>query len=157
MEFTLTHPDIGIKNILVLFDGVPYEADSNHPWWDEIVDLVLDDDPRVLDLFPIRSVQQPTNLIHDPSFSYFDGATGGALWISEPHQSASPASLEEDALREYERIAVGFDPAFFGGQDPDEEDLPDPEDLAGWRSFLDRQGTPTCSDPNCALCVGPRA
>jgi hypothetical protein len=60
MEFVLTHPDEGLKNITVLFDGVPYVADSDHPWWDEIIDFVLDDDPRVLDLFPIRSVQQPS-------------------------------------------------------------------------------------------------
>lgn len=60
MEFTLTHPDSGIKDILVIFDGVPYEANSDHPWWDEIIRLCLADDPRVLDLFPIRPVQQPS-------------------------------------------------------------------------------------------------
>jgi hypothetical protein len=63
MEFTLTNPDTGIKDILVIFDGVPYEADSNHPWWDEIVRLCVADDPRVLDLFPIRSVQRPSEEI----------------------------------------------------------------------------------------------
>lgn len=57
MEFILTHPDIGIKEILVIFEGVPYEANSDHPWWDEIIRLCLADDPRVLDLFPIRPVQ----------------------------------------------------------------------------------------------------
>jgi hypothetical protein len=56
MEFALTHPDTGIKEILVLFDGVPYEANSDHPWWDEIIRLCLADDERVLDLFPIRPV-----------------------------------------------------------------------------------------------------
>lgn len=60
MEFVLTHPDTGIKEILVIFDGVPYEANSDHPWWDEIVRLCLADDARVLDLFPIRPVQQPS-------------------------------------------------------------------------------------------------
>ena len=63
MEFTLTHPDSGIKDILVIFDGVPYEANSDHPWWDEIIRLCLADDPRVLDLFPIRPVQQPSEEI----------------------------------------------------------------------------------------------
>jgi hypothetical protein len=60
MEFVLTHPDLGLKQILVIFDGVPYEADSDHPWWDEIMRLCLADDPRVLDLFPIRPVQKPS-------------------------------------------------------------------------------------------------
>lgn len=60
MEFTLTHPDSGIKDILVIFDGVPYEADSNHSWWDEIVYGCWNDDPRVLDLFPIRLIQRPS-------------------------------------------------------------------------------------------------
>jgi hypothetical protein len=98
MEFTLTHPDIGTKSILVLFDGVPYEADSNHPWWEEIVDLVLDDDPRVLDLFPIRPVQQPSvNIDDDP---YFDEATTGAAWISESWHE--PPSLDDmPGLRSY--------------------------------------------------------
>lgn len=57
MEFVLTHPDSGLKQILVIFDGVPYEADSTHLWWDEIVQLCLKDDERVLDLFPPRTVQ----------------------------------------------------------------------------------------------------
>ena len=57
MEFALTHPDSGLKEILVIFDGVPYEANSDHPWWDEIIRLCLADDERVLDLFPIRPVQ----------------------------------------------------------------------------------------------------
>lgn len=63
MEFVLNHPDEGTKNIVILFEGVPYEADSNHPWWDEIVYGAFDDDPRVLDLIPIRSVQQPSQEI----------------------------------------------------------------------------------------------
>lgn len=50
MEFLLTHPDEGIKNIIILFDGVPYETDSTHPRWDEIIDLVLEDDAKVIDL-----------------------------------------------------------------------------------------------------------
>jgi hypothetical protein len=58
MEFTLTHPDSGQANILVLFDGVPYEADSNHPWWDEILALTFKDDPRVIDLFSLASVER---------------------------------------------------------------------------------------------------
>ena len=63
MEFALTHPDTGIKEILVIFDGVPYEANSDHPWWDEIIRLCLADDERVLDLFPIRPVQKPSEEI----------------------------------------------------------------------------------------------
>lgn len=65
MEFILTHPDAGTKTITVLFDGVPYETDSTNQWWEEIVDLVLEDDSRVLDLFPIRPVQQPSVLIEE--------------------------------------------------------------------------------------------
>lgn len=63
MEFTFTKPDVGPIHILVIFDGVPYEADSTHPWFAEIVDLVCHDDPRALDLFPICSVQQPSEHI----------------------------------------------------------------------------------------------
>lgn len=66
MEFVLTHPALGLKEILVIFDGVPYEADSDHPWWNEIIRLCLEDDPRVLDLFPVRVVQQPSAEI-DPA------------------------------------------------------------------------------------------
>lgn len=77
MEFVLTHPDSGLKQILVLFDGVPYEADSDHPWWDEIVRLCLADDARVLDLFPIRSVQQASEEVP------FEGEPEQPRWL--PH------------------------------------------------------------------------
>jgi hypothetical protein len=105
MEFTLTHPDVGTKTILVLFDGVPYEADSNHPWWDEIVDLVLDDDPRVLDLFPIRSVQQPSVLIEDESFSFFEGRSPDWIWddtCDDPSCLGCHIGPDEQARREVE-------------------------------------------------------
>ncbi len=69
MEFTLTHPDSGIKDILVIFDGVPYEANSYHPWWDEIIRLCLADDPRVLDLFPLRPVQKSSEEVPFEEFS----------------------------------------------------------------------------------------
>ena len=54
MEFLLTHPDTGLKTITILKpDGVPYEADSNHPWWEEIVTGAFNDDERIFDLFSI--------------------------------------------------------------------------------------------------------
>jgi hypothetical protein len=56
MEFVLTHPDVGLETISILKpDGVPVEADSNHPWWNEIVDFVLRDDERALALFPLKN------------------------------------------------------------------------------------------------------
>jgi len=67
MEFTLTHPDIGKASVLLVFDGVPYEADSDHPWWNEIIDLLLKDDDRVVDLFPIRPFQRPSAYFEDPT------------------------------------------------------------------------------------------
>ena len=66
MEFVINHPDEGLATILVLFDGVPYEADSEHLWWAEIIELAFEDDPRVLDLFPIRPVQRPSEEL-DPA------------------------------------------------------------------------------------------
>src|ERR1700677_51940 len=128
MEYTLTHLNVGTATLLVLFDGVPYEADSNHPWWDEIVDLVLEDDPRVLDLFPIRPVQQPSNLIENEDFDHSASFLDAAFGISE-----------EEALRAYERI-VGFAPDYCGGQDADEENLDKPglDDLPGLRAYFDQ-------------------
>ena len=79
MEFVLTHPDLGVKQILVIFDGVPYEADSTHRWWNEIVQLCIADDPRVLDLFPDRSVQQPSEEIALPEDPPFTSRVGGVL------------------------------------------------------------------------------
>lgn len=79
MEFVLTHPDTGTKGILVIFDGVPYEANSDHPWWDEIVRLCLADDERVLDLFPIRPVQKPSQEIAWRAQDHEAGETDPAL------------------------------------------------------------------------------
>jgi hypothetical protein len=130
MEFTLTHPDSGLKSIVVLFDGVPYEANSDHPWWDEIVDLVLEDDPRVLDLFPIRPVQQPSTLIE-----------------GEPAEDIDPVA---QALFAY-LIPRGLNPAL---ADPEEYS---PEELAQVRSIFDRAGFGTCEDSDCLFCYGPRS
>jgi hypothetical protein len=56
MNFTLNHFDDGIEHLSVdLGDAGIYEADSDHPWWDEIVDLVANEDWRVRDLFPLGS------------------------------------------------------------------------------------------------------
>jgi hypothetical protein len=116
MEFVLTHPDTGIKSILVLFDGVPYEADSDHPWWDEIVDLVLDDDPRVLDLFPIRPVQQPSTEVEvgpEPD----EETAAKALLEAFGDRDLDEGELTEDDLKTIRTI---FDEAGFGTcDDPD--------------------------------------
>lgn len=116
MEFVLTHPDTGTKNILVLFDGVPYEADSDHPWWDEIVDLVLEDDPRVLDLFPIRPVQQPSTEVEasaGPDEEKAAKALAEAFGDHLPHET----ELTEDDLATIRTI---FDEAGFATcDDPD--------------------------------------
>lgn len=128
MEFVLNHPDEGLKNIVVLFDGVPYEANSDHPWWDEIIDLVLDDDPRVLDLFPIRSVQQPS-----------------LEEARRPDAQATAAAL--DAFFE-ER---GIDPLTMSPEDYSDEELP------SLRALFDSLGAGVCPDPDCLFCHGPRA
>lgn len=105
MEFTLTHPDSGLASIVVLFDGVPYEANSNHPWWEEIVDLVLEDDPRVLDLFPIRSIQQPSTLIDEEPI---------------PNDNAAIADVTEYTSEALARVRAIFDRAGYGiCEDPD--------------------------------------
>ena len=110
MEFVLTHPDTGLKQILVIFDGVPYEADSDHRWWNEIVQLCIADDPRVLDLFPPCLVQEPS--VEVPF---------------EPEEEETPRWLPHDVEpdeREQERRAKAAEEAGEGGQDEplDEEE-----------------------------------
>jgi len=67
MEFVLNHPDTGKATVLLIFDGVPYEADSDHVWWEEIIDLLLEDDERVVDLFPKRDFQRASEYREDPA------------------------------------------------------------------------------------------
>lgn len=110
MEFVLTHPDTGTKSILVLFDGVPYEADSDHPWWDEIVDLVLEDDPRVLDLFPIRPVQQPSAEV-EVGLEPDEATAATALLEAFGDRDLDEGELTEDDLKTIRTI---FDEAGFG-------------------------------------------
>ena len=98
MEFTLTHPDSGIKDILVIFDGVPYEANSDHPWWDEIIRLCLEDDPRVLDLFPIRPVQKPSEEI-----PYEPEGEPESLWL--PHSFELADDDDDEARAEAREVA----------------------------------------------------
>jgi hypothetical protein len=113
MEFVLAHPDIGPKSILILFDGVPYEADSNHPWWEEIVDLALEDDPRVLDLFPIRPVQQPSALVAPAP----NERAALALLVAFGDRDLDEAELSNEDLN---LIRTIFDQAGFGTcNDPD--------------------------------------
>lgn len=111
MEFVLTHPDSGLKQILVIFDGVPYEADSTHLWWDEIVQLCLKDDERVLDLFPPRTVQ--TASVEIP------------IEEADPPVEAEPRWLPTDVLpideREQEARDKAAEEAGEGGQDDEEE------------------------------------
>lgn len=110
MEFVLTHPNTGTKSILVLFDGVPYEADSDHPWWDEIVDLVLEDDPRVLDLFPIRPVQQPSAKV-EVGLEPDEASAARALLEAFGDRDLDEGELTEDDLKTIRTI---FDEAGFG-------------------------------------------
>lgn len=88
MEFVLNHPDTGPATLLLIFDGVPYEADSSHPWWEEIIDLCLEDDARVVDLFPIRPFQRPSRIETFPT----------------------PAQNEniEDVIEHFEDVPVGI-------------------------------------------------
>ncbi len=105
MEFTLTHPDTGLKQILVIFDGVPYEADSEHPWWDEIVRLCLADDSRVLDLFPIRPIQQPSEEIPWRAQDHESGDIDPALVALRAEEYEASVQANIDALTEFERRA----------------------------------------------------
>ena len=100
MEFRLDHPDTGLKTILVIFDGVPYEADSDHPWWNEIIDLCLRDDPRVVDLFPKRTYQKPSE--------YFDAADV----IPASREEVQAARERVEASVEREQAEAQVDPPF---------------------------------------------
>lgn len=101
MEFALTHPDTGIKQITVIFDGVPYEADSNHPWWDEIVRLCLADDERVLDLFPIRPVQKASQEI-----PLEEAEALASPWIPYDIQDVADAARRDARPDEQARVEV---------------------------------------------------
>jgi hypothetical protein len=153
MEFTLTHPDIGTKNILVLFDGVPYEADSNHPWWHEIVDLVLDDGPRVLDLFPMR-FGGPGNLIHDDGF--ITGETPEPVWSRDPE----PSLVYDDTCNDPGCFECYGDPTF----EPHwVDDLTDDEldklvgNPKGDIADATTVGIVPCGNPKCSSCYSPVA
>lgn len=110
MEFTITQSDLGNANITLLLDGVPYEADSTHPWWEEIVDLALENDPRVVDLFPIRPIQQPSEEV--PTSSVPDEkAAAQALVALFGDRDFAEADLSGYDLAQIRRI---FDEAGFG-------------------------------------------
>lgn len=122
MEFTLTHPDVGPKSILLLFDGVPYLAYSDHPWWDEIVDLALEDDPRVLDLF--------------------------ALYPPEPDEVETKGPVDEKSLFDDLELFFdlrGIDPSIRAEKDYSEEELD------AIRRIYDFHGVPTCEDLECGF------
>lgn len=121
MEFVLTHPDTGTKSILVLFDGVPYEADSDHPWWDEIVDLVLEDDLRVLDLFPIRPGDVRASL------------DGGSLRNVE-HSTAERAGREAVSAEDLAQAIDGAPPERGAPESHDEVERMARERDRGWRA-----------------------
>lgn len=124
MEFTLTHPDAGPKSILLLYDGVPYLAHSDHPWFYEIVDLALEDDPRVLELFALCPQE---------------------LDAEEDAEDSIGAEDLFDALQLFFQLR-GIDP-----MSRSEEDYSD-EELAAIRRIYDSYDAPTCDNPECGFC-----
>ncbi len=144
MDYTLTHFENGDEHIRVLVDDVPYEADSNHPWWDEIVDLVMNNERRVLDLFPFRCAQTKVDLD-----AVFDG---------------DPISDEElDSAKEaYERVIAKAADVFGGPSEDDENDPyfsscgdPDCPECYGSPYVETPYNDFKCDDPDCGMCYPP--
>lgn len=107
MEFALTHPDTGLKHLLIIYEGVPYEVDSDHPWWKKIVHLTLNNDPHVIDLLtiiPSRKIEPDEDGAAQAFKEYFDSRGIDPMWMGQ-------GDYTEEELRDIRAIfdRFGFD------------------------------------------------